>query len=164
MNGSLTFPSALSESGGIPVVEPNSLATYQTDFPAGGTLPSVQGDTVQVRRDPHPANASREYTYWHMITDGSDEMNRQPDLERMVRMPWARPLLVNHTHDTVKRWWNVRAGRRHLCLWHPPVNYVLIIKERHEGLFLVTTYCPEPRRKMEFHREWATAKRAGRTF
>ena len=72
--------------------------------------------------------------------------------------------LVNHGHDSVKRWWNVRSGRRHFCLWHPPVNYVLVIKERYEGLYLVTAYCPEPKRRMEFHKEWAVAQKAGRTF
>ncbi len=160
----LTFPRALPDDGGVPTVEPKALATYNADFPVSGTLPRVNGESVKVRREPHPANTSREYTYWHMVTDGSDETKRQPDLERMVRIPWAKPLLVNHTHETVKRWWNMRAGRRHFCLWHPSVNYVLVIKERYEGLFLVTTYCPEPRRKMEFHKEWATAKKAGRTF
>lgn len=164
MSGTLTFPPVIPDTGGIPVVEPKSLATYQSDFPIGGKLPSIKGEAIQVRRDPHPANNSREFTYWHMVTDGTDEMTRRPDLERMVRMPWAKPLLVNNTHDTVKRWWNVRAGRRHLCLWHPPVNYALVIKERYEGLFLVTTYCPEPKRKLEFHKEWAAAKKAGRTF
>ncbi len=164
MSGLLSFPAMIPDVGGIPVVEPQSLAQYQTDFSVGGTLPPVKGEPVQVRRDPHPANAAREYTYWHMVTDGAEELKRTPDIARMLRMPWARPLLANHSHQTVKRWWNVRAGLRHICLWHPPVNYVVVIKERHEGLFLITTYCPIPKRSLEFHKEWAAAKKAGRTF
>ena len=164
MNGVLVFPASLPNTGGVPVVEPLSLVVYQTDFPVGGALPPVRGEAVQVRRDPHPANPSREYTYWHMVTEGVEEVARTPDLVRLCMLPRARPLLANHTHATVKRWWNVRAGFRHICLWHPPVNYVLVIKERYQGLFLVTTYCPEPRRKLDFHKEWATAKKAGRTF
>lgn len=165
----LTFPSVLPNTGGVPVVEPQSHTVYQTDFPATGTLPAVQAEPVKVRRSPHPANAAREYTYWHMVTEDDprhprDESKRLPDLVRLCSIPRAKTLLVNHTHETVKRWWNVRAGFKHLCIWHPPVNYVLVIKERYDGFFLVTTYCPEPKRKMDFHKEWATAKKAGRTF
>ena len=166
MSGNLVFPPILQAEGGVPIVEPQSLTRYQTDFPAGGTLPSVRGKPVMVRRGPHPANPAREYTYWHMVTEGEDEdeQKRTPDLARMMRMPWAKPLLVNHSHVTVKRWWNERKGRRHYCIWHPPVNYLVVIKERYEGLFLVTTYCPIPQRVFVFHKEWAIAKKAGRTF
>lgn len=166
MSGNLVFPPILQAEGGVPIVEPQSLTRYQTDFPAGGTLPSVRGKPVMVRREPHPANPAREYTYWHMVTEGEfeDEQKRTPDLERIMRMPWAKPLLVNYTHTTVKRWWNVRYGMRHYCIWHSPVNYLVVIKERYEGLFLLTTYCPIPKRALGFHKEWAIAKKAGRTF
>ena len=164
MSDRIIFPAALAEAGGVPAVEPQALVVYVRDFPAGGTLPPVQGTPVKVRREPHPANSKREFTYWHMVTDGPDEEHRTPDLSRLVRIPWARPLLDHHTHASVKRWWNTRAGRRHFCLWHPPMNYVLVIKERYEGLFLVTTYCPEPHRKLQFHSDWAEAKKAGRIF
>jgi hypothetical protein len=167
MSNVLTFPPLLPNTGGVPAVEPQSLAVYQTDFPVGGKLPAVKGESVRVRRSPHPANPAREYTYWHMVTegrDGPDETKRTPDLVRMCAIPRARTLLDNHTHATVKRWWNVRGGFNHICIWHPPVNYVIVIKERYEGFFLVTSYCPEPRRKLDFHKEWATAKKAGRTF
>lgn len=164
MTSLLAFPGMLADTGGPAAVEPKSLVTFQTDFPAGGTLPPVRGESVKLRREPHPANAAREFTYWHMVTDGPDELTRVLDLPRLVRMPWAKPLLDHHKHETVKRWWNFRAGRRHFCLWHPPVNYLLVIKERYDGLFLTTTYCPEPKRRLDFHMEWAQAKKAGRIF
>lgn len=168
MSDFLQFPDMLFATGGIPIVEPQSLARYQQDFPADQDLPTFEGELIKVRRHPHPANPIREYTYWHMVTEGKrdeeDEGNRTPDLARMLRMPWARPLLISHKHVTVKRWWNERKGLRHYCLWHQKVNYLLIIKERHEGLFLVTTYCPAPKRVLDFHSEWARAKKAGRTF
>ena len=53
---------------------------------------------------------------------------------------------------------NLPGSDRQFCIWHPPVNYVLVVKERYGGFFLVTSYCPEPKRKMDFHREWVTAK------
>jgi hypothetical protein len=169
MSGVLTFPPTLPSTGGIPAVEPQSHTVYQTDFPVGGTLPAVKGEAVKVRREPHPANTAREYTYWHMVTEDDpkfprDESKRLADLVRLCALPRAKTLLDNHTHDTVKRWWNVRAGFKHLCIWHPPVNHVLVLKERYDGHFLVTSYCPELERKLNFHKEWAAAKKAGRTF
>lgn len=164
MSGVLVFPHVLPNGGGVSVVEPQSLAVYQRDFPASGVLPVVMGASVLVRRSPHPANSAREYTYWHMVTEGPDEFKRTLDLARLCAIPRAKTLLDNHTHDSVKRWWNVRGGLKHLCIWHPPVNYVLVLKERREGHYLVTSYCPEPTRKLDFHKEWATAKKAGHTF
>ena len=168
MSDFLQFPAKLPDAGGLPTVEPLSSLSYQTDFPVSQVLPTFEGESIKVRRHPHPANPAREFTYWHMVTEGErgeeDERTRTPDLARMVRMPWAKPLLVNHKHATVKRWWNVREGLRHYCLWHQKTNYVLIIKARSDGMFLVTTYCPVPIRVLEFNMEWAKAKKAGRTF
>lgn len=168
MSPPLPFPAMLSSIGDLPVVEPQSLAFYLRDFQTDQELPRFKDEPIIVRREPHPANTTREYTYWHMVTEGErgeeDERKRTPDLKRMVRIPWANPLLVHYMHEAVKRWWNVRKGLRHYCLWHPKVNYLLIVKERPEGHYLVTSYCPTPLRVAEFHMELAEAKRAGHTF
>lgn len=168
MSPPLPFPDMLPLEGGLADVEPQSLARYQLDFPTDQVLPCFKNEPILVRREPHPANATREYTYWHMVTEGvrgeEDEEARTPDLKRMVRIPWANPLLAHYMHEAVKRWWNVRGGLRHYCLWHPKVNYLLIIKERYEGHVLVTSYCPVPLRAKTFHMEWAEAKKAGHTF
>ena len=168
MSDFLQFPEMLTNTGDLLTVEIQSWTCYQADFPVGGVLPAFREEPIRVRREPHPANSTREFTYWHMVTEGKrgeeDELNRTLDPERMLRMPWAKPLLLNHKHVTVKMWWNVREGQRHYCLWHQKVNYLLIVKERYEGLFLVTTYCPTPWRAKEFHLEWAKAKKAGHTF
>lgn len=168
MSPPLPFPDMLPLSENIADVEPQSLALYLRDFPTDQELPRFKDEPIIVRREPHPANATREYTYWHMVTESrrgeEDEKNRTPDMKRMVRIPWAYPLLVHYTHEAVKRWWNVRKGLRHYCLWHPKVNYLLIVKEREEGHFLLTSYCPVPKRVADFHLEWAEAKKAGHTF
>ena len=160
----IVFPAQIPSTGGEPAVEPQSWIVFQTDFPDAGTLPPINGQPVMVRRTPHPARADRIYTYWHMVTDGPDEITRRLDITRLQRIPWARPFLEQHTHVDVKRWWNTRGGLHHLCLWHPKVNYLLVIKQRWDGLYLITSYCPEPKRRLQFHGEWAEAKKAGRTF
>ncbi len=164
MSGLLVFPPMLSNAGGGLVAEPAALVVYQADFPLGGVYSTIRSQAIKVRRDPHVARPDREHTYWHMITDGPDEVRRTLDLARVIRLPWALPLLRGHLHEKVKRWWNMRAGLQHICVWHPAVNYLLVLKQRHDGLYLLTSYCPEPKRKLQFHHEWAEAKKAGRTF
>lgn len=55
------------------------------------TKPRFQDRTLALKR--HPLFQEKEATFWHMITEGADESNRQPDLRRCERIRWPRPSL-----------------------------------------------------------------------
>ena len=165
----ITFPSMLDGTNGFDATEPSAWAIYQQDFPRCGKLPVIEDEEIKVRRTPHPANLSREHTYWHMVTEGdkrdrADESLRRPNLERLIRVPWARPLLINYQHADVKRWKESQYGLVSIYLWHPKVNYLVVLRKRPEGTVLATTYRPSPRNITTYHTKWAEAKKARLTF
>ena len=166
---STPFPPPLDGSMGFDVTEPVAWSAYQRDFPANATLPEINGDNIQVRRAPHPANPFREHTYWHMVTHDEkegvpNEALRRPDINRLVRIPWARPLLESYLGPEVKRWREVLHGRWTLHIWHTRVNYILVLREQDKGLFLITSFCPAPQKVTTYHTRWSAAKKARHTF
>ena len=162
MSGVIVFPPKLGPAGDIGVLEPTAYVHYQQDFGTASPRVPFRGSDVNVERHPHRANSAREHTYWHMVTEGQPEETRtSPILERLERIPWVKTLLENARHQDVKFWCNARGSDRHFCLWHPKLNYLVIVKQTARVYLLKTTYCPEPRRILQLHSEYAAAKRSG---
>ena len=158
-------PAKLDCSDGVTVLEPQAYCAYQVDFGIARPAVPFRGAAITVNRKPHPANAQREHTYWHMVTEGEPEITRTtPILDRLERIPWARPVLEHVGASGVKAWENVRGSDRHFCVWHDRVNYLVVVKQTVDTFLLKTTYCPTPQRRMKLHTEYAEAKRRGRTF
>ena len=166
---SIPFPPMLDASAGFDATEPTAWSVYQDDFPKNAPLPVIEGEAIRVRRSFHPGNTTREHTYWHMVTcggkrDDNDEASRKPDIERLVRIPWALPLLTAYRHPSVKRWREARHGRWSLHVWHTRANYLLVLREQNNGLFLITSFCPAPKNITKYHTRWSAAKKARHTF
>jgi hypothetical protein len=104
MSAGNLLPAKLDGSDGIAAVEPLAWTVFQKDFGRAAAPVPFQDATLEFNRYPHPANPAREHTYWHMVTEGQPEEARTtPELDRLERVPWARPVL-EHTGNEVKRW------------------------------------------------------------
>jgi hypothetical protein len=55
------------------------------------SLPTWPGKHVGLKR--HPEYDGKSATFWHMISEGSDETERTPDLRRCERIAWPRPVI-----------------------------------------------------------------------
>ena len=158
------LPAKLDGSGGVAAVEPLAWAAFQKDFGKAAAAVPFKDAALEFNRHPHPANSAREHTYWHMVTEGQPEEARTaPELDRLERVPWARPVL-EHAGDEVKRWGNVRGSDRHFCIWHSRANYLIVVKQTVKAYLLKTTYCPTIARQRQLHQEFAEAKRRNLTF
>jgi len=158
-------PNMLDGSQGLAVVEPNAYCSYQSDFGPARPPVTFRDSTIIVNRSPHPANRHREHTYWHMVTEGHPETVRTtPMLDRLQRVPWARPLLEHIGQPGVKAWANVRGPDRHFCVWHDRINYIVVVKQTANAFLLKTTYQPTSARCRKLHTEYAEAKRNGMAF
>ena len=58
----------------------------------------------------HPVYQDKSYTFYHMTHKGEDEQNREPDLRRCERIPWARPIIENCDQWNLKIWPQKRKG------------------------------------------------------
>src|SRR5690625_5054274 len=57
--------------------------------------PTFRGVRLGLKR--HPEYDGKPATFWHMISEGSVEAERTPDLRRCERIAWPRPVIENST-------------------------------------------------------------------
>jgi hypothetical protein len=134
---------------------------FQRDF---ATAPTFRSERVNINRQPHPARSDRHHSYWHSVTEGQPEHTRTtPELERLERIPWARPVIENEAcpHSSIKVWSNQRNGNTHVCIWFDQINYLIVLKRLTTNYLLKTTYSPEPQRHQQLHKEYARWKKSG---
>jgi hypothetical protein len=162
-----------------PSLEADAWATFQAQFAPSPPTPqastpwhepaspsqTVAAKALTLERNPHPGNALREYTFWHVVTEGKPETARTtPKPERLVLLPWLRPLLDNHTAAPVLRWKKKQFGLDYYCVLCPSANYLVILKEGSAGIILTTAYPLNPGALPKKISEHAMAKTAGLTF
>ena len=141
-------------------LEPRAYDAFLADFGATVEAVQFQGHDVHVNTLAHPANVSRGHTYWHMVTEGTPEENRvSPVRERLVKIPWARPVLHHSFDPGIKIWFSPRYANGHYCIWHCQANYLVVIKQLANGWLLKTAYTPDYKRVPQLHQEFAEAKR-----
>jgi hypothetical protein len=86
---------------------------------------------------PEKANG-KELIFWH-ITERDDENGapgtRNADFRRCERLPWARPMLDNHTDHPALLVWDFEEGDGAIktYVWLQNFDYVVIMKKYDDG-------------------------------
>jgi len=99
-----------------------------------------------------PETDGKGYGFWHCISEGHEEQQRIPDMERCKRIGWIRAI-IEHAKD-VDCWQNLRGSERNHLLWYKE-QYLVIIAERKaktEGkkyYLLKTAYCTTGTKRVE---------------
>jgi hypothetical protein len=128
---------------------------FLRDVAHGGL--QFQGKPVKCRY--HEPYDGKHFSFWHLMSEGKEEDERIPDLERCARIPWIAPIIQNADDAAHVRWWeNERASSRgsktHVPLWLFEHDYVVILEKRADFYLLITTYCLRPRQVEKFDQEW----------
>ena len=95
----------------------------------------------------HPSYDRKGATFWHLISEGSEEAERTPDLRRCERICWTRPLIERMESkevmvwETIRPWKNQKQRRINFSLDN--FSYIVVIAETHRGFDLVTAYYVE---------------------
>lgn len=116
-----------------------------------------QGLPVRCRY--HEPYQGKHASFWHLMSEGTDEAARTPDLERCARIPWIA-WVVRHADDvTLVRWWRQERVTSHgrklrIPLWLFDHDYAVILEPRTDCCLLVTTFCVLPGQKLKFEKEW----------
>lgn len=121
--------------------------------------PIFQGKNLGLKA--HPKVDGREYTFYHMTHEGSDEANRQPDLQRMERMRWPRPMIEHSDHEGLKVWCNERKGEKRILIYHEEEGYVVVLAERGNYILPWTAYLvQQDHRRRKLLKEYEAWKKA----
>ncbi len=107
--------------------------------------PVFRGRPIRLKR--HPVSLGKEATFWHMVSEGQNEADREIDFRRCERIRWPRPIIEHSRDHTVKVWENVRHTKKGLekrvCLWIEAEDYLVILADRDDYLLPWTAYLVE---------------------
>ncbi|WP_016775776.1 hypothetical protein [Anaerophaga thermohalophila] len=95
-----------------------------------------------------------------MTHSGDIESERNPDLRRMERIGWPRPIIDSSDHPTLKVWRNIRRGKggtkNRILLFHEEENYLVVLEDRGKYILPWTAYLVERNhKKRKLLKEWA---------
>jgi len=91
----------------------------------------------------HPLIEDKEYTFYHFTHDGNIESERLPNLRRMERIPFPRPMIDHSKHPYLKVWRNKRGNKERILIFHEAESYLVILEDRGEYILPWTAYLVE---------------------
>lgn len=137
-------------------------AIYKHDFL--DSRPQYRGAAVGVKR--LPILDGKEAGFWHLIQEGPVEAARTPDLRRLERVRWPRPIIEHDKDQSIRAWRNVRHTRagvqRNVCLWLEESEYLVVLRIRNNGFLFWTAYpVTEEHKKRKLKQEYEDSKKTG---
>jgi hypothetical protein len=116
----------------------------------------------QLRLKFNPLFQERAYTFYHMTHKGLQEDNREPDLRRCERMPWARPAIENVLKWNLRFWRQTRKNSENrVCILlevEDDYDYFVILEVRETYVLLwtafVSEYSHETKKKLKEYDDW----------
>src|SRR3954470_4913744 len=124
------------------------------------SCPAFRNQAVRLKR--HPVIEGKEATFWHFVTEGSNEADRMPDLRRCERIRWPRAIIERSDDPSLKVWENERHGDRRICLWLEREEYLVVLADRGTFVLPWTAYLvTEAHRKRKLQNEYEDYLRYG---
>jgi len=97
-----------------------------------------RGKRVGLKR--HPLENGREATFWHMVSTGPVEDQRQIDLRRCERIAWPRAILDNCDDPCLKTWTEFYNKEPRIHIWCEAAEYLFVLADRGEYVLPWTAY------------------------
>lgn len=85
----------------------------------------------------------KERSFWHIISEGDEDINRTPISYRAEKIRWARPIIEDDGKCSKYRYWvkyNDRTKRDRHYIWCTAVNYLVILEDRGTHYKLITAF------------------------
>ncbi|MCJ7448045.1 MAG: hypothetical protein MUO72_10140 [Bacteroidales bacterium] len=117
---------------------------FKNDFV--DSKPSFQGKRLRLKC--HPYVDGKEYTFYHFTHDGDIEIERLPNLRRMERIGYPRPIIESSEHPSLKVWRNKRGTKDRILILHEEERYLVILEDRRDYILPWTAYYIEHQNKI----------------
>lgn len=111
-------------------------AAFAQDFL--GARPLYDGKRMGLKR--HPMSFDKEATFWHFVSKGAVEVDREPDFRRYERIKWPRAMIDHRADPAVKRWTETRGRAERIHLWCEDAMYLVVLDEHDEYVLPWTAY------------------------
>ncbi len=103
--------------------------------------PVFEGTRLRLKM--HPYIDGKEYTFYHFTHDGNIESERLPNLRRMERMPFPKPMINDSQHPYLKVWRNRRGNKDRILIYHEAESYLVVLEDRGSYILPWTGYLVE---------------------
>lgn len=95
---------------------------------------------LPVRPRFNPEYDGKEFGFWHLTSEGKEEEDRTPDLERCKRIKWIAHMIKNFDHDDIFCWPERRGTTEEWVIWNEVEDYVVVLSARRDYWLLKTAY------------------------
>lgn len=127
----------LTEHGGNFAVYNDAVyRIFRQDFVT--TKPVFEGKRLGLKA--YPLVDNKEYTYYHFTHSGGHEKDREPDLRRMERIPFPKPIIDNSGHADFKVWRVKRGTKDRILLFCEKESYLVVLEDRTDYILPWTAY------------------------
>ena len=103
--------------------------------------PEFRGKRLGIKK--HPLIDGKEYTYYHFTHSGDIEIERKPDLRRMERIGYPKPIIDFSDDEKLKVWRNKRGTNERILLLHEDEKYLIVLEDRKDYILPWTAYMIE---------------------
>ncbi len=85
----------------------------------------------------------KERSFWHIISEGKEDIHRTPITWRAEVLPWTRPLIQEDgTCPEYKEWkkYHDKTKRDRYYIWCSAINFLVILEDRDTHFKLISAY------------------------
>lgn len=131
------------------------------------SVPAWPGKRVGLKR--HPLSKGKEATFWHFISKGESEADREIVLRRCERIRWPRPIIEAFPNQpplpaSPVLWWKSKRGTEwRYVLALKDFSYVVVVADRGHFVLPWTAYHVErdhqqEKLRREYEEYWQSQK------
>jgi hypothetical protein len=100
----------------------------------------------------------KERTFWHLISTGESDLDREIDLDRCRHLNWIRPIIENSADSRVLKWTVIQRRTERTKLWLREAGFLIILDRGRNSYRIVTGYpITSTKTKMKLVREYEAA-------
>lgn len=99
----------------------------------------------------------KERSFWHIISEGDEDINRTPISWRAETLAWAKPLIEEDGDCSEYRKWvkfHDKTNRNRYYIWCVAINYMVILEYRDSYYKLITAYPVQEYRIKTYNKEY----------
>ena len=124
---------------------------FEQDFVL--SKPDFRGKRLGLKR--HPEYDGKSATFWHMISMGEVEAEREPDLRRCERIRWPKPVIENSTDPALKVWAEPNGKNQRIHIWFEDEGYLVVLDDRRDYILPWTAFFIErEHQRKKYNKRW----------
>ena len=109
---------------------------------------------LPVKSQYRPETKDKGFSFWHLISEGDDEVERQPCPRRCERIRWFAWIIENVGDCNEITWWeNNRGSNTHVVIWLEQEQFAVILAKRNGYYLIKTAYVVKSKREVTFRKE-----------